>query len=157
MVDELLASPDEPAAPEVHATRIMTVFSALEQMRSPETSTIAAWSMCCMVGNVLETMLQQGIAADPDGLLADAFDALKRATQATRAPGDPVVLPAADFPVVSDMVDDWAAIIMNAPARDVIRAFRATDRRIRDIEAGRVQPHDYAVTTVAARVPEGVL
>ncbi len=151
MMDELLASPDAPAAPKVHAARIMTVFSALEQMRSPETASITAWSLCCMVGNVLETMLQQGLVADPDGLLGDAFDALKRATQATRAPGDPVVLPAADFPVVSGMVDDWAAIIMNAPARDVIRAFRATDRRIRDIEAGRLQPHDYTVTTGAAK------
>ena len=37
------------------------------------------------------------------------------------------------------------------PARDIIRAFRATDRRIRDIEAGRLQPHDYTVTTGAAR------
>ena len=104
-----------------------------------------------MVGNVLETMLQHGVAADPDGLLQDGFDALKRATQATRAPGDPVVLPAADFPAVEGMVEDWATLIATAPARAVIRAFRATDRRIRDIEAGRLQPHDYTVTTGAAR------
>jgi len=151
MMDELLASPDEPAPPEVHAGRIAAARSALVRMRSPETATITAWSLCCMVGNVLETMLQQGLAADPDGLLQDGFDALKRATQAARAPGDPVVLPAADFPSVEGMVEDWAAILLAAPARSVIRAFRATDRRIRDIEAGRLQPHDYTVTTGAAR------
>ena len=151
MMDELLASPDEPAPPEVHAGRIAAARSALVRMRSPETANITAWSLCCMVGNVLETMLQHGVAADPDGLLQDGFDALKRATQATRAPGDPVVLPAADFPAVEGMVEDWATLMATAPARAVIRAFRATDRRIRDIEAGRLQPHDYTVTTGAAK------
>ena len=149
--DELLASPTDPAPPEVHADRVATARAALEQMRSPETASITAWSLCCMVGNVLETMLQQGLVADPDGLLQDGFDALKRATQATRAPGDPVVLDAADLPVVEAMVEDWAAVMVAMPARDIIRAFRATDRRIRDIEAGRLQPHDYTVTTGAAK------
>ena len=49
------------------------------------------------------------------------------------------------------VVEDWATLMATAPARAVIRAFRATDRRIRDIEAGRLQPHDYTVTTGAAR------
>lgn len=151
MMDELLASPDEPAPPEVHAGRIAAARAALVQMRSPETASITAWSLCCMVGNILETMLQHGLVADPDGLLHDGFDALKRATEATRAPGDPVILPPADFPVVDAMVEDWAAVMVAMPARDIIRAFRATDRRIRDIEAGRLQPHDYTVTTGAAR------
>ena len=150
MMDELLASPDDPA-PEVHAARIAAARAALEQMRSPETASITAWSLCCMVGNILETMLQHGLVADPDGLLQDGFDALKRATEATRAPGDPVILPPADFPVVEAMVEDWSAVMVAMPARDIIRAFRATDRRIRDIEAGRLQPHDYTVTTGAAK------
>lgn len=151
MMDELLASPEEPAPPEVHAGRIVAARSALVRMRSPETANITAWSLCCMVGNILETMLQHGLVADPDGLLQDGFDALKRATEATRAPGDPVILPPADFPVVEAMVEDWAAVMVAMPARDIIRAFRATDRRIRDIEAGRLQPHDYTVTTGAAK------
>lgn len=150
MLDELLASPTDPA-PEVHAQRIAAARAAVASMRSPETASITAWSLCCMVGNILETMLQHGLVADPDGLLQDGFDALKRATEATRAPGDPVILPPADFPVVEAMVEDWAAVMVAMPARDIIRAFRATDRRIRDIEAGRLQPHDYTVTTGAAR------
>ena len=150
MMDELLASPTDPA-PEVHAARIASARAAVVAMRSPETASITAWSLCCMVGNVLETMLQQGLVADPDGLLQDGFDALKRATQATRAPGDPVILPPADYPVVEAMVEDWAAVMVAAPARSIVRAFRATDRRIRDIEAGRLQPHDYTVTTGAAK------
>jgi hypothetical protein len=151
LMDELLASPSQPAAPDVHRFRISAAREAVVRMRTPETANITAWSLCCMVGNVLETMLQQGLVADPDGLLQDGFDALKRANQAARAPGDPVVLPAADWPVVEGMVEDWVAVLTEAPARDVIRAFRATDRRIRDIEAGRLQPHDYTVTTGAAR------
>ena len=136
MLDELLASPTDPA-PEVHTQRIAAARAAAASMRSPETASITAWSLCCMVGNILETMLQHGLVADPDGLLQDGFDALKRATEATRAPGDPVILPPADFPVVEAMVEDWAAVMVAMPARDIIRAFRATDRRIRDIEAGR--------------------
>lgn len=149
-MDELLASPVNPS-PEVHAARIASARAALVQMRSHETASITSWSLCCMVGNVLETMLQQGLVADPDGLLQDGFDALKRATQAARAPGDPVILPPADYPVVEAMVEDWAAVMVAAPARSIVQAFRATDRRIRDIEAGRLQPHDYTVTTGAAK------
>lgn len=150
MMDELLASPTEPA-PEVHAARIASARLALEQLRTPETATVTAWSLCCMVGNVLETMLQQGLVQDPDGLLQDGFDALKRAAQATRAPGDPVTLSPADYPIVAGMVEDWAAVMVAAPARSIIRAFRATDRRIREIEAGKVKPHDFTVTTGAAK------
>lgn len=150
MLDELLASPTDPA-PEVHTNRIAAARSAVVSMRSPETASITAWSLCCMVGNILETMIQLGLVADPDGLLQDGFDALKRATEAVRAPGAPVALPPADFPVVEAMVEDWAAVMVAMPARDIIRAFRATDRRIRDIEAGRLQPHDYTVTTGAAK------
>ena len=78
MLDELLASPTDPA-PEVHAHRIAAARSAVASMRSPETASITAWSLCCMVGNILETMLQHGLVADPDGLLQGGFDALKRA------------------------------------------------------------------------------
>lgn len=150
MMDELLASPTEPA-PEVHAGRIAAARLAVQQLAAQETASVTAWSLCCMVGNVLETMLQQGLVQDPDGLLQDGFDALKRAAQAVRAPGDPVTLPAADLPTVAAMVEDWAAIMEAAPARSIIRAFRATDRRIREIEAGKVQPHDFTVTTGAAK------
>lgn len=150
MLDELLASPTDPA-PEVHTQRIAAARAAVASMRSLETASITSWSLCCMVGNILETMLQHGLVADPDGLLQDGFDALKRATEAVRAPGAPAALPPADFPVVEAMVEDWAAVMVAMPARDIIRAFRATDRRIRDIEAGRLQPHDYTVTTGAAK------
>ena len=80
MLDELLASPTDPA-PEVHAQRIAAARAAVASMRSPETASITAWSLCCMVGNILETMLQHGLVADPDGLLQDGFDALKRAAR----------------------------------------------------------------------------
>lgn len=150
MVDELMASPTEPAAPEVHAVRIALARESLNLMRSPETATVAAWSVCCMVGNCTETMLRQGLAADPDGLLQDAFDALKRAARAVRVPSDPISIPPEDFASVANMVEDWASILEQAPARDVVRAFRATDRRIREIEAGKVGPDDYAVTMGAA-------
>lgn len=151
VMDELLASPTEPAPPEVHAHRITMAHQALELLRTPETANITAWSVCCMVGNTLETMLRQGLAQDPDGLLQDAFDALKRAASAVRAPGEPISIPPSDYATVANMVEDWSAIMLQAPARAIISTFRQTDRRIREIEAGRVSPDDYAVTMGAAR------
>lgn len=152
MVDELLASPTEPAPRDVHAVRISLAREALQLLRSPETATVTAWSICCMVGNCTETMLRQGLVADPDGLLQDAFDALKRAACAVRKPEDPISIPPADFAAVDGMIEDWVAILEQAAARDVVRAFRATDRRIREIEAGRTAPDDYAVTVSAAQI-----
>lgn len=157
LMDELLASPSNPSPPGYHDARIKAARLAVEGLAVPERSSVTAWSLCCMVGNVLETMLKQGLASDPDGLLQDAFDRLRAAAEAASVPGSVVCLSPGDHAVVAAMVEDWAEILLAAPARDVIRAFRATDRRIRELEAGRAQPHDFTVTTGSSPAPEARL
>ena len=140
--DEMMASPTEPAPTGTHEAGIVGAVRALGAMTSPETASAAHWSVCCMVGNVVETMLQQGLVQDPDGLLQDAFDALKAAAAAAES-GAPLLLTGDALTTVEHMMTDWAIVLKTAPARSVIRAFRATATRTKDIAAGRLQPRDY--------------
>lgn len=148
--DELNASPKRPC-PASHVVRIRMLRAAMEALRVPATATIEAWSLACMAGNVLESMLAHKLITDEQGLLQDAFDALKRSAAATYKPGDAIVLSVADWVLVNNMAEDFIGVLEQAPARDVIKAFRATDRRIREIEAGRVQAHDYTITNESAK------
>lgn len=141
-LDEMMASPTEPAPTGTHEAGIAGVVRALGAMTSPETASAAHWSVCSMVGNVVETMLKQGLVQDPDGLLQDAFDALKAAATAAES-GAPLLLTGAALTAVENMMTDWGIVLKTAPARSVIRAFRATSQRMKDMAAGRLQPHDY--------------
>lgn len=151
MMDELMASAIDPAPTGTHDARINSARDAVEQLRSPETANPLAWSICAMVGNSFETMLKQGVVADPDGLLADAFGALRRAAERVNRGGKAIHFEPDEYAAIAGMVEDWAEVITHAPARAVIRAFRVTDFRVRAIEAGQVQPGDYVVTTLRAR------
>lgn len=142
-MDEFLASPTSPAPRGLFDARIKAARAALAELQNPATATLRPWAVVCMAANVVETMLERGVAADPDGLLHDAFEALRRAV--TPRPGaEPAIeLSAEALECVSDMLDGWAALITSVNHRRVIQCFRATDRRVLEIEAGRGRSTDF--------------
>ena len=144
-IDEFLASPTTPAPPGVFDARIKAARAALAELQNPATATLRPWAVVCTAANVVETMLERGVAADPDGLLRDAFEALRRAV--TPRPGtEPAIeLSAEALECVSDMLDGWVALITSVNHRRVIQCFRATDRRVLEIEAGRTRATDFVV------------
>lgn len=119
--------------------------AALAELQNPATAKLAPWAVVCMAANVVETMLERGVAADPDGLLSEAFEALRRAV--TPRPGtEPAIeLSAEALECVSDMLDGWEALITTVNHLRVIQCFRATDRRVLEIEAGRGRAGDVRV------------
>lgn len=145
VMDEFLASPTSPAPRGLFDARIKAARAALVELQNPETAKLAPWAVVCMAANVVETMLERGVAADPDGLLRDAFEALRRAV--TPRPGtEPAIeLSAEALECVSDMLDGWVALITSVNHRRVIQCFRATDRRVLEIEAGRGRAGDVRV------------
>lgn len=142
LMDELLASAIDPIAPPLNAPRIQAARDAVQALASPETATPKAWGICCAVANFMETMLDDGLAQDPDGLLQDAFAALKHAVDSGDTLKGAITIPPDAYPAVRHLVDDWCELLEQAPARDVIRSMRRTEARTRQIAAGKMRPGD---------------
>ena len=150
LMDEVMASPVQPLPASVTEWRIETVQAALARMALPGAATVGDWSLCCVAGNVLETMLSKGLVADPDGLLQDAFSALRTAAGLLQSATQPAPLAPHDHALVAGMVEDWASVMREAPARLVVHCLRATDARVSAIESGRLQPHDFVFSGAGA-------
>ncbi len=78
-MDELMASPIEPMPASDVASRVAAAQFHLERLATAPEPSVMDWRVCAMVGNVLEVMIELEIAQDPDGLLAEAFAALRAA------------------------------------------------------------------------------
>lgn len=142
-MDEFLASPTCPAPRGLFDVRIKAARAALAELQNPATARLAPWAVVCMAANVVETMLERGVAADPDGLLRDSFEALRCAVSPRPGADPEIVLSPAALDCVSDMLDGWEALITTVNHRRVIQCFRATDRRVLEIEAGRTRATDF--------------
>lgn len=144
LMDELMASPMAPWPAAQSLPRIGVARAAMVAMSSPDTANVRSWADCNMAGNIIETLIAQGIAEDPHGLLADAFAELS----ALARPGGAVAaLPPASVAAVAAMIDDFADLLTQAPARTIVHAYRATSKRLAEIEAGHSQPHDFHIDT----------
>ncbi len=145
LMDELLASPTEPM-PE-HKTRhqLTCMFSALATIEIGEQPSTTDWRLLSEAANMTETLVRElRVAEDSAGLLDDAIQALAAAGRRYQA-GKPIRLDGAGLQAVRAVLTDYAAMVRQLPARTVIRAHRATERRIRQILAGKRQPHDIEV------------
>lgn len=146
MLDELTASNTLPMPASDLESRVSVARANFAALQSPDTATVTAWTVVCMVGNVMETLVVKGLAADPDNLLGSAQDALRRATDAYNAGRGVIVLDQPeDVRALRWLLDDWEACMRGLSARSMIHCFRVTDRRIREIEAGRTQAHDFTI------------
>lgn len=145
MVDVLLASPTEPmpAAKRVHQlTRMWQGLAAIERGQAP---TIDDWRICSDAVNLMETLIcELKVCQDSSGLLDDATAALASAGRRHRDQL-PIRLNAAGIQAVRAVLEDYAELLEQLPARTVIQAHRLTEQRIREILAGRKRPKDVEV------------
>lgn len=147
LMDELLADPNIPMRPDDFRDRVDAARKAAAALSDPATATVPDWSVCCMVGNLMESMIVSGLVVDPHGLLGDAFKALRDGAASFDAGRGFITMTTEQLDLVKYMIDDWVEVLTHAPARDVIRCYRATERRVKDLEAGRAKPCDFILKT----------
>lgn len=145
-LDELLASPTHPFPAGTFDRRIGDTMDAFAKIEAG-TANVYDWACCCSAANTVETLLAWREIEDHDGLLADAFAGLKASVQRMESSDDPVVLEGAALEDLRDMLDGWADLLRTKPARVIVRAERETDRRAREVAAGRMSINDLLVVS----------
>jgi hypothetical protein len=147
LLDILQASATEPlpAAHRLHQlTRMYEGIHALETAPAPSTDD---WRVCSDAVNLMETLVEMGAVEDGSGLLTDAITALALAGKRHQA-GHALRLDAPGIKAVRSVLEDYAAVLEQLPARTMLQAHRLTEKRIHEILQGRKRPHDVEVMDI---------
>lgn len=142
--DLLFASPTEPmpeASRRHQLTRMWGGLVAIERGAQPSTDD---WRVCSDAVNLMESLVTAGWVDDAQGLLTDAVQALAQAGRRHLA-GHAIRLDAAGIQALRAVLEDYAAALEQIDHRSMLYAHRMTEARIREIHAGRKQPHDVEV------------
>lgn len=154
LLDVIAASPTQPMRPERarhQLTRMLGGITALQRDASP---TEDDWRMCADAVNLLETLVMHGPWPDADGdlvevqdasgLLQDAIAAMAQAGR-RHLQGHPLRLSGPGLQAVRAVIEDWTTMVGTLPERTIIRCHIATEKRLRQIYAGKGLPHDVEV------------
>ena len=143
----LLASATEPMAPAKRRHQLTAMWSGLASIEQGHQPTTHDWRVVSDAANLMETLITQGTAQDTGGLLMDAITALAQAGQRHLAGGQ-IRLDGSGIHAIRALLEDYSSVLETLPERAMITCHRDTEIRIRDILAGRKQPHDVEVITI---------
>lgn len=144
MMQELMASPTEPMPDGYRRHQLTRMWSGLANMETGATPTTDDWRVCSDAVNLMETLVTMGVVEDASGLLMDAITALAEAGK-RHMKGNAIRLDARGMQAVRAVLEDYAEMLEQLPARTMVRCHRLTERRIREVLAGKKQPHDVEV------------
>lgn len=147
LMAELMASPTEPMPAEKTRHQLTRMHDGLAALARDESPSTDAWRCLSDAVNLMETLVDMGEVADPQGLLMDAITALAEAGKRNRA-GHPLRLSGPGLQAVRAVLEDYAEALAQLPERTMVRCHRRTEKRIQDILAGRRLPHDVEVMAV---------
>ena len=145
MMDELLASPDVPLAASITDHHLTKMYAALNSLERDAVPSVDHWRVVSDAVNLLETLVAMRVVADDSGLLADAVAGLAEAGQRHLQQRAPIRLSGAGIQAVRAVLEDYATVIRQLPARTMVRCHRATAKRISGICRGQRLPHDVVV------------
>lgn len=116
-------------------------------MERAESPTKDDWRVVSDAVNHMETLVVMGIVEDTSGLLLDAVEALALAGQRHIAGGN-IRLDAKGIQAVRAVLEDYAAVLDAVSHRVMVKAHRLTEKRIKDILAGKRKTHDVTITSL---------
>ena len=131
LLDVMRASPVHPISGEARTRQLTRMYEGLRSLETAPEPTREDWAVCADAVNMLETLVEMGAVEDASGLLLDAVTALAMAGRRHRA-GHALRLDAPGIKAVRAVLEDYADAIAQLPARTVIQAHRATEKRIHD-------------------------
>lgn len=144
IMQELMASPTEPMPEGYRRHQLTRMWSGLANMETGATPTTDDWRVCSDAVNLMETLVSMGVVEDTSGLLMDAITAMAMAGK-RHMKGNAIRLDALGIQAVRAVLEDYASMLDQLPARTMVRCHRLTERRIREVLAGTRQPHDVEV------------
>lgn len=144
LLDEMSASPTEPTPATTRRHQLTRMWQGLRAIETAETPTTEDWRVCSDAVNLMETLVTMGKVQDSSGLLPDAITALALAGKRYIA-GATIRLDAPGIHAVRAILEDYADVLDALPARTMVSCHRHTERRLREILAGKKQPHDVEI------------
>lgn len=139
LVAELMASPTQPLSLAVRTEQLTKMWQALRALEIEATPTKEDWRVLADTVNLMETLLEMGEVNDSGNLLKTATTAMVMACRRT-VKGYAIRLDAAGMMAIRSVLEDYAAVIEQLPARTMVRCHRLTERRIRATQSGRRVP-----------------
>ena len=159
LLDMMTASPTQPMPDGSRRHQLTRMWEGLRAIElAPEPST-DDWRVCSDAVNLMETLTLTNNGwwpgcdgepvqiADTSGLLMDAITALAMAGRRHVA-GGAIRLDALGIQAVRAVLEDYASMTEQLPARTMVRCHRLTERRIQEILAGRKHAHDVEVVNL---------
>ncbi len=147
LLDEMTASPTAPMTKDRQVRQLTIMWEGLQAIETAATPNPDHWRVCSDAVNMMETMVEMGVIEDSSGLLLDAVTGLAIAGKRAMR-GEQIRLDGPGIRAVRAVLEDYATVIEHLSARTMVRCHRRTEKRIREILAGRKQKHDIEVVNL---------
>jgi len=147
LMDEMLASPTEPMAAASRVHVLTTMWEGLHAFERAVAPNAHDWRVCSDAVNLMESLVDMGVIEDASGLLTDAVAALGQAGARAQR-GEGLSLDTAGQHAVRSVLENYAVVLEQVPARTMVRCHRRTERRIREILVGRGRTGDVQVMSL---------
>ncbi|MBL0918015.1 MAG: hypothetical protein IBJ14_04890 [Hydrogenophaga sp.] len=148
LLDVLMASDSEPMPAESRRHQLTRMWEGLAALERDPQPSLDDWRVCSDAVNLMETLVcTMQLAEDPQGLLQDAVTALAAAGR-RHLGGMALRLDAPGIRAVRAVLADYAEVLDAISHRQALQAHALTERRIRDILAGKGRPHDVGVMSL---------
>lgn len=146
LMHELLASPDKPMPADRRRHQLVRMHMGLAALEADPAPSYDDWRVCSDAVNLMETLVKDmQVCEDAHGLLDDAVKALAIAGARHLQTGAPLRLDGPGIVAVRSIHSDYAEMLSTLPERTMVRCHRLTERRIKEIHAGKKKPHDVEV------------
>jgi uncharacterized protein YyaL (SSP411 family) len=131
--DVLMASKTEPLPKQKRDNQLTVMKAGLANIeRAPEV-TLKDWEVVFDAVNMMQTLLEMGLVADEQDAIGDATTALANAGMRHLQKGMSIRLNGPDIVTLRGVLEDYEMVLENLPARTMIAAHRATEKRIQEI------------------------
>ena len=147
VMDMLIASPTAPMPEAKRRHQLTRMYGGLAAIEKDGHPTPDDWSVLSDAVNLMETLVLAGTVADERGLIADGIAALAMAGR-RHFKGGQIRLDGPGIAAMRAVLADYADLLDVLPARTVIACHRATEKRLREIMAGKKQANDIEIITM---------
>lgn len=141
LMDELMASPSSPIPEAKRFYQLQRMQQGLHSIIYNDKPTSHDWSVVSDSINLLETLINDEVAADNDGLIDEAIEAMVCASVAIKSKTK-VELSDSQENAIRAVLEDYEMCLNELPARQIIRTHRRTEKRLLEIKRGKRQPQD---------------
>ena len=125
----MFASKDEPLTKEKQNRQLGHMKRGLANLQHSPDPIFEDWEVISDAVNMMETLLHMGMVEDPDDAIGEAVAALgKTGDRCLR--GQPLRLDGPAIGLLKGVLEDYEMVLENIPARTMIMAHRATEKRV---------------------------